>query len=126
MIDNKCMPVAPIGFVHQNQLDHEVDKAVAKLSKQEVDRVRYNVGVDSTGELAIFFRIVLTDAASKADVLAEVTDHVSAILFNELHPYENWGIIRTSIFAASLSRTSGTSRSGPKPWPTPKIFWIKP
>ena len=93
LADNEFMPIAPIGFVQQDQLNREVDQAVAKLSKKEVVRVRYSVGVDSTGELAIFFRIVLTDAASKADVLADVTGRISATLFDELRPYENWGVI---------------------------------
>ena len=87
------MPIVPIGFVHQGQLDREVEKAVAKLSTREVVRVSHSVGVDSTGEPAIFFRIVLTDSASKADALADVTGHVSATLFDELRPHENWGLI---------------------------------
>ena len=74
-------------------LDREVEKAVAKLSRMEVVRVRHSVGVDSTGEPAIFFRIVLTDSASKADVLAEITARVSATLFDEVRPHENWGLI---------------------------------
>ncbi len=87
------MPIVPSGFVHQGQLDREVEKAVAKLIKGEVVRVRHSVGVDSTGEPAIFFRIVLTDSASKADALPDVTGRVSATLFNELRPHENWGLI---------------------------------
>ncbi|MGC2661124.1 MAG: hypothetical protein WA324_24480 [Bryobacteraceae bacterium] len=82
------MPIVPGSFVHQGQLDREVEKAVAKLSGGEVVRVRHSVGVDSTGEPAIFFRIVLTDSASKADALADVTGRVSATLFDELRPHE--------------------------------------
>lgn len=87
------MPIVPTGFVHQGQLDSEVEKAVAKLSGRDVVRVRHSIGVDSTGEPAIFFRVVLTDLASKADALADITGRVSATLFDELRPHENWGLI---------------------------------
>lgn len=86
------MPIVPIGFVHQGQLDRELKNAIRKLSNREVVRVRYSIGVDSTGEPAIFFRIVLTDSASRASALAEVTDRISAKLFDELRPIENWGL----------------------------------
>ena len=87
------MPTVPKGFVHQNQLDREVEKSVAKLSTLEVVRVRHSIGVDSTGEPSIFFRIVLTDSASKADRLAEVTDRIAGTLFDRLRPHENWGLL---------------------------------
>lgn len=88
----EVVPIVPIGFVHQGQLDRELKNSVAKLSDKEVVRVRYSIGVDSTGEPAIFFRIVLSDSASRASALAEVTDRVSATLFDELRPLENWGL----------------------------------
>ncbi len=87
------MAIVPIGFVNQTQLDREIEQAVAKLSNRDVVRVRHSVGADSTGEPAIFFRIVLTDSASKVDALADVADRVSAALFDELRPLENWGLI---------------------------------
>jgi hypothetical protein len=48
--------MVPTGFVHQTQLANEIAKAIRKLPK-EVVRVNYNLGTDSTGEPAIFFRI---------------------------------------------------------------------
>jgi hypothetical protein len=83
----------PAGFVHQGQLDRELQHAVTKLSSKEVVRVRYSIGLDSTGDPAIFFRIVLTDSASKPGALADVTNRVSGTLFDELRPHENWGLI---------------------------------
>ncbi len=85
------MPVVRASFVGQAQLADAVAKAVRKLGKEAV-RVNYVVGSDSTGEPSIFFRIVLTDAASKEEKLAEVTDRISAALFDEIRPYENWGL----------------------------------
>lgn len=86
------MPIVPTGFVNQTQLAREVTKVIPKLGK-EVVRLRYSLGADSTGEPSISFRIVLTDAASKEDKLAHVTDRIATTLFDELRPYEKWGLL---------------------------------
>ena len=90
--DNWCMPMVPTGFVHQAQLAKEIDKAKRKLGK-EIVRVNYSLGTDSTGEPSIFFRIVLTDAASREDKLAAVTGRIETTLFDEIRPHENWGLL---------------------------------
>jgi hypothetical protein len=90
--DNGRMPMVPTGLVHQTQLANEIAKAVRKLGK-EVVRVNYTLGTDSTGEPSIFFRIVLTDAASREDNLAEVTGRIETILVDEIRPYKNWGLL---------------------------------
>src|SRR5215470_7006053 len=86
------MPTVPVGFVHQAQLDHQITKAVRKLGK-DVVRVNYSLGADSTGEPSIFFRIVLTDTASRENELGKVTGRIATILFDELRPHENWGLL---------------------------------
>jgi hypothetical protein len=88
----KCMAIVPSGFVQQTRLAEEIAKAVGKLGK-DVVRVRHSLGVDSTGEAAIFFRIVLKDSASREDKLARVTDRIATTLFDELRPQENWGLL---------------------------------
>jgi hypothetical protein len=85
--------MVPAGLVHQRQLEGELKNAFAKLADTEVVRVRHSVGIDSTGDPAIFFRIVLTDSASRADRLPDVTDRISATISDELRPQENWGLI---------------------------------
>jgi hypothetical protein len=86
------MSTVPAGFVHQTQLSNQIAKAVRKLGKEAV-HVNYSLGADSTGEPAIFFRIVLADAASREDKLAQVTGRIAATLFDELRPHENWGLL---------------------------------
>ena len=83
---------APTGFVNQAQLASTVAEAASKLGK-EVVRVRHSVGADTAGDPAIFFRIVLTDAASREATLAEVTGAIETTLFEAIRPYENWGLI---------------------------------
>jgi hypothetical protein len=83
---------APSGFVNQAQLGNEIMNVVGKLGN-EVVRVKYSLGTDSSGEPSIFFRIVLSDAASREDGLADVTGRIATILFDEIRPYENWGLL---------------------------------
>jgi hypothetical protein len=83
--------MVPTGFVHQGQLAVEITKAKQNLGR-DVVHVSYNLGSDATGEPSIFFRITLTDAASREDRLAEVTSRVAMILFDEIRPFENWGL----------------------------------
>ncbi|MBK9165998.1 MAG: hypothetical protein IPM24_00880 [Bryobacterales bacterium] len=86
------MPIVPARFVHHDQLARDVAKAIDKLGR-EVVRVNYGLGTDSTDEPSIFFRIVLTDSASREDKLADVTGRIASILSREIRPYENWGIV---------------------------------
>jgi hypothetical protein len=90
--DNGFVPVVPTGFINQAQLNDSVTQAIHRLGR-EVVRVRYNIGADTSGEPAIFFHIVLSDNASREEQLADVTDRAAALLFEELRPYENWGLI---------------------------------
>lgn len=82
----------PAGFVNQAQLAQGVKTAIQSLNPQEVVHVAYSIGHDSTDDPAIFFRIVLTDAASREDRLADVTGRVASTLFDSIRPVENWGL----------------------------------
>jgi|ERR1700683_607280 hypothetical protein len=86
------MPMVPTGLVHQTQLANEIARAVRKLGKDAVG-VNYSLGTDSTGDASIFFRIVLTDASSQEDKLAEVTGRIETIFYDEIRPQENWGLL---------------------------------
>jgi hypothetical protein len=55
--------------------------------------VAFKIGEDHTGDPALYFRIVLTDAAAAIDRLGEVADRVRTTLWESLHPLENWGLI---------------------------------
>jgi hypothetical protein len=87
------MALHSTAIVNQAQLAAAVRNAVAKLDPNEVRLVRYSTGVDSTGEITIFFRILLSDYASQESRLGDVTTRVSTILFDEIKPFDNWGIL---------------------------------
>jgi hypothetical protein len=85
------MALTPTGYVNQAKLAHEVARAALKLGP-EVVLLRHSVGTDTSGEPSIFFRIVLRDSAIREETLADVTARISQVLFDELHPYENWDL----------------------------------
>jgi len=85
------MVVIPTGYLNQEELANEIQRAKTKLGP-EVVRLKHTVGANTSDERAIYFRIVLTDSASRQETLGDVIEHVSQVLFNELHPYENWGL----------------------------------
>jgi hypothetical protein len=50
----------------------------------EVVGIRYSIGHDWNGDPAIFFRVILSDDASRPEVLADVTGRVGGKLFDDL------------------------------------------
>ena len=48
----------------------------------------HNLGTDWGGDAALYFRIVLTDEASKEEKLGDVTQKISTLLADEVRPYE--------------------------------------
>ena len=66
------------------RLNEEEVERVAKGLAPDVVRIRFNVGRDWSDHLAVYFRVILSDAASRRDRLAEVTAKVRERLVNEL------------------------------------------
>jgi hypothetical protein len=101
------MSYIPAGYVSQTQISSAVEQAVAKLGK-EVARVRHSVGSNTTGEPSIFFRIVLWDWAVDEKTLGEVAERIETILFYDLHPIENWGLMPYFSFRSSSEQLAQT------------------
>lgn len=78
-------------YIDQAQIAFEVDRAKLKLGP-EVVRLMHSTGPDMDGESSIFFRVVLTDSASREETLAAVMRQIKKTFFDELRPYENWGM----------------------------------
>jgi hypothetical protein len=85
------MPNVPRGFVHQGQLDAELENAVRKLGP-EVVHVAHRIAPDWTEQPSIFFRIVLADASTREEILVDTTEHIATTLLEEVRPIENWGL----------------------------------
>jgi hypothetical protein len=90
--DDKRVAYVPTGFVNQTQLGDAVSEAVKVLNPREVADVRFTLGSDASGEPSIFFVILLTPQASRASRLGDVTGRVGTALFDQLQPYNRWGL----------------------------------
>jgi hypothetical protein len=86
------------------------------LNPEDVVHVAYSIGNDWTDELAIFFRIVLTDPASREERLAEVTQCVEAAIVESIRPMEDWGLFPYSSFAATRNKKGEAIQSGHSTW----------
>jgi len=82
----------PTGFINQTEVEKAVDEFIKTLGP-EVVRVRYNIGTDSTGDTALFFRVVLADSvAVDRKTFVDTAARVRATFRKELQPLENWGL----------------------------------
>jgi hypothetical protein len=61
----------------------QVDRIARDLAP-DVVRIRFNVGQDWSEHPAVYFRVILSDEASRGDRLADVTGRVSRRLLDEL------------------------------------------
>ena len=75
------------GFVNQQQ----IEKAVARAEKAlgpDVVRIRYDLRDDWSGTPALFFRVVLSDRASRRDHLHKTTQKIKSKILDEARPHE--------------------------------------
>ena len=79
-------------FAEQAQLDEAI-KEVKQALGPDVVGLRYTLGQDWTGEPAIFFRVVLSDQASRRDQLRNSTNQVTTAIDQRLQPLEQWGVL---------------------------------
>lgn len=63
-------------------LDQKVQEVAMKFPG-EVVKIRYSISHDWSGDPAIFFRILLSDDASRHEVLGDVTRRVERELFDD-------------------------------------------
>jgi hypothetical protein len=81
------VPVFVTRLLDEAQLEAAVQRAQSELAP-DVVRIRYTIGEDWTGEPSIFFRVLLSDAASRPGGLAEIALRVTARLEDEIRPDE--------------------------------------
>lgn len=75
------------GFVHQQRIDQGLSTATKTLSP-DVVHIRYSLGEDWSGAGAVFFRVILSDQASKRANLRQVARRVSGTVLNAVQPEE--------------------------------------
>jgi hypothetical protein len=94
--DNRGVPYIPNGYVNEARLAAAVQRAARALSA-DVVHIYYDLGSDWIGNPSIFFKIVLTDRASKPQNLRNVAQKVALKIMNEaktdqsgVHAYFNF------------------------------------
>jgi hypothetical protein len=83
----------PAAFVHQARFQAAVERCSLRLARQGVVNIIPTLGNDWSGEPAVFFMIILADAASRRDRLLSVTNEVSQAIVEEVQPLEEWGVL---------------------------------
>lgn len=84
------MPIMPTGVVQQAEIGPRV-RAVERKLAPDVVRIRHAVTLNSTGDESIFFRIVLSDEASREDRLQEATERIEAELLKAIR-FDDFGL----------------------------------
>jgi hypothetical protein len=83
----------PRAHAQQAQLMAAIARAARTLGPDVVDVIPA-LGNDWTGEPAVFFTVVLSDAAaSKRDQLLNVAHRVSSFIVQHVEPLEKWGVL---------------------------------
>jgi hypothetical protein len=70
------------GLVNERRIATGVERAAKALSA-DVVRIRFDVDSDWIGNPSLFFKVILTDRASRPEKLREVTQRVTRKITNE-------------------------------------------
>ena len=79
-------------FVQQAQVDDVVTELKPMLGS-DVVTLPYTLGQDWSGEPAIFFRVVLSERASRRNQLRSSTNQIENAIMQRLQPLEEWGVL---------------------------------
>jgi hypothetical protein len=82
----------PTAFTQQPQFQSAVNRAAQRLGPDVID-LTFTLGNDWTGEPAVFFMVILSNAASHRDQLLRATSQVSNAIVQMVQPLEQWGVL---------------------------------
>ena len=82
----------PTAFAQQAQFRAAVNRAVQLLRPHVID-LSFTLGNDWSGEPAVFFMVILSNAASQRDRLLRITNQVSNAIVQLVQPLEQWGVL---------------------------------
>ena len=63
------------------------------------------LGDDWSGEPAVFFMVILSDAASRRDQLLSVSNQVSEAIVEQVQPLEQWDVLPYFNFRSQSEQT---------------------
>ena len=79
--------IVPRALVNQTEIAASVERA-AQLLKPDVVRIRYQFGEDWTGDPSIFFRVLISDEASREPNLRQLSQRIAATLRDQVQAEE--------------------------------------
>ena len=82
----------PTAFTRQAKFQAAVAQAAQRLAPHVVTIIP-TLGNDWSGEPAVFFMVVLADAASRRDNLLNISNRVSQDIVQQVQPLEQWGVL---------------------------------
>ena len=82
----------PRAFAQQPLFQAAVDRATRQLAPDVVD-IMPTLGNDWSGAPAVFFMVILADAASRREQLLRVTNQISSFIVQQVQPLEQWGVL---------------------------------
>jgi len=100
----------PTAFAHQAQFRAAVNRAAQELRPQVVD-LTFTLGNDWSGEPAVFFMVILSNAASQRDQLLRITNQVSNAIVQRVQPLEQWGVLPYFNFRSEAEQAKIDQRS---------------
>jgi len=81
----------PLAISRQKEIAQIISDAEAEL-RPNVERIRWEIGQDWTGDWAIFVRVVLSNAASRPRRLGQITHQIRTYLREKLRA-DDLGVI---------------------------------
>jgi hypothetical protein len=82
----------PTAFAQQAQFRATVNRVTQQLRPHVID-LTFTLGNDWSGEPAVFFMVILSNAASQRDQLLRITSQVSKTIVQLVQPLEQWGVL---------------------------------
>lgn len=82
----------PTAFAHQARFEAAVALAAQRLAPHVVSVIP-TLGDDWSGEPAVFFMVILADAATRRDQLGRISNQVSEAIVQQVQPLEEWGVL---------------------------------
>ena len=82
----------PRAFAQQPPFQAAVARAAQRLAPDVVNIIP-TLGNDWSGAPAVFFMVILDDAASRREQLLRVTNQVSSFIVQQVQPLEQWGVL---------------------------------
>jgi len=83
----------PKAHIHQRQFMAAITRAARSLAPDVVGIIP-TLGNDWSGEPAVFFMVILSDAAAgRREELLDVTNHISNFIVQHVAPLEKWDVL---------------------------------